>query len=121
MLYSLLADVVVVLHLLFVAFVLFGGLLVQRWPLASWVHLPTVLWAALIELFGWVCPLTPLENWLRGRAGGRGYEGGFVEHYIIPVLYPGELTREIQVVLAAVVIVVNVVVYALVLRRRPMV
>ena len=118
--YRLLADLVVVVHLGFVVFVVVGGFLVVRWGWVAWLHLPSALWGALIEFFGWVCPLTPLEGWLRSRAGEAGYEGGFVEHYLLPILYPGELTREIQIVLGAGVVVVNLVAYAWVLsRRRP--
>jgi hypothetical protein len=116
--YGLAADGVVVLHLAFVAFVVLGGLLVLRWPRVAWVHLPVALYGFLIEVVGWVCPLTPLENRLREAAGQAGYEGGFVEHYLLPVLYPAELTREVQWVLAGVVVVVNVVVYGIVWRRR---
>jgi hypothetical protein len=115
---SLLADLVVGLHLLFVAFVVLGGLLVLRWPRAAWIHLPAAVWGALIEFTGGVCPLTPLEQALRRRAGQVGYHGGFVEHYLLPVLYPAGLTRNVQVVLGALVIAANVTVYALALRRR---
>lgn len=106
------------MHLLFVVFVVGGGLLLLRWPALVWVHLPAAVWGVLIELFGWVCPLTPLENSLRRRAGAAGYEGGFVEHYLLPVLYPGALTREVQFALAAAVVGVNLAVYAWVLRAR---
>lgn len=119
--YGALADAVVVVHLLFVVFVVLGGLLVLRWPRLAWVHLPAAGWGFLIELFGWICPLTPLENELRRRGGDQGYEGGFIEHYLLPVLYPGELTRETQLVLALLVLVINVVAYSLLwrsLRRR---
>jgi Protein of Unknown function (DUF2784) len=111
------ADLVVVLHFLFVLFVVFGGLLVLRWPRIAFVHLPVALYGALIELVGWICPLTPLEKYLRERAGMAGYEGGFVEHYILPVLYPAGLTRGVQLVLAAVVVGVNLVIYGIILRR----
>lgn len=116
--YRLLADLVVVVHLAFVVFVVLGGLLVLRRGWVAWLHLPAALWGALIELFGWVCPLTPLEQWLRRRAGEAGYPGGFVEHYLLPILYPGELTREIQVMLGVAVLVLNLAVYGWVLRRR---
>lgn len=116
--YRVLADLVVVLHLGFVVFVVLGGLLVLRWGWVAWLHLPAALWGALIEFGGWVCPLTPLEQWLRRRAGESGYEGGFVEHYVLPVLYPGELTRELQIALGAGVVVVNLGIYAWVLWRR---
>lgn len=116
--YRLLAEFVVLVHLGFVVFVVLGGLLALRWPRAAWLHIPAAVWGALIELTGWICPLTPLENWLRGRAGGHGYSGGFIENYVLPVLYPRELTRTTQLVLAALVVAVNVAVYALAWRRR---
>jgi len=117
--YRLLADVVVALHLGFVLFVVLGGLLVIRWRRLAWLHLPTVVWAIVIELAGWICPLTPLENRLRRAAGAGGYEGGFVEHYVVPVLYPDVLTRPMQVGIAVFVLSVNVAVYLwIVVRRR---
>jgi hypothetical protein len=94
--YRLLADLVVVVHLGFVAFVVAGGLLVLRWPRLAWAHLPCAVWGALIEFAGWVCPLTPLENDLRRLGGEAGYEGGFVERYLTSVLYPHGLTRTHQ-------------------------
>ena len=90
------ADLVVVVHFLFVLFVVLGGLLVLRWPRVAYFHVPAAVWGAAIELGGWICPLTPLENSLRQQAGGTGYSGGFIEHYILPVLYPSALTRDIQ-------------------------
>lgn len=114
-----LADATLVLHLAFIAFIVLGGLLVARWPRAAWLHLPAAAWGVLIELGGWVCPLTPLENWLRRRAGQAGYSGSFVERYLLPVIYPDGLTRNVQLALAAIVLVANVAVYAWVLRRRP--
>lgn len=116
--YRLAADLVVLVHLAFVLFVVFGGLLVLRWPRVAWVHLPVAIYGALIELVGWVCPLTPLENDLRRAAGEAGYEGGFVEHYLLPILYPGNLTPTVQIVLGLLVIVINVAVYTLAHRRR---
>jgi Protein of Unknown function (DUF2784) len=113
----MLADLVVVLHFAFVLFVVFGGLLALRWPRLAYVHLPVALYGALIELVGWICPLTPLEKRLRESAGLQGYEGGFVEHYILPVLYPSGLTRNVQLVLGGLVIALNLGIYALVLRR----
>ena len=106
-----LADAVVGFHFLFVVFVVLGGLLLVRWPALVWVHLPTAIWGALIELRGWICPLTPLEKLLRAQAGQAGYEGGFIEHYLLPVLYPAELTRGVQLVLGAVVIGLNAAIY----------
>jgi cobalamin synthase len=116
--YRILADVVVGVHALFVVFVVLGGLLALRWSWVAAAHLPAAVWGALIEFRGWVCPLTPLENSLRASAGQAGYEGGFIEHYLLPVLYPTGLTREVQVVFGTLVIAVNLAVYAMVLWRR---
>lgn len=116
--FRLLADAVVVLHAAFVLFVVLGGFIALRWRWVAWLHIPAAVWGALVELNGWICPLTPLENWLRGRAGEAGYSGGFIEHYVLRVLYPSGLTRTVQWVLGGVVVVVNVAVYARVLRRR---
>jgi hypothetical protein len=118
-LYGLLANLVVLLHLTFVVFVAAGALLVLRWPRVAWVHLPCAAWGAFVEVAGWICPLTPLENRLRRIAGEAGFEGGFIEHYALPILYPDELTRTAQVTMGAVLIVVNVAIYAWVWRRRP--
>lgn len=105
------ADVVVLIHALFVVFVVFGGLLVLYRRGFLWLHLPAAIWGFLIELQGWVCPLTYLENRLRRAAGEAGYSGGFVEHYVIPVLYPQDLTRNLQLGLAILVVAVNLAVY----------
>ncbi len=115
--YGLLADVLVVLHVAFIVFALLGALLVARWPRVAWLHLPAMAWAVLVEINSWVCPLTPWEQALRAAAGQGGYRGGFVEHYVLPVLYPAVLTAHIQWVLALVVVVVNAVLYSRVLRR----
>jgi hypothetical protein len=115
---GLLADALVVVHLLFVAFVGLGGLLVLRWPRVAWAHLPAAAWGVGIEVTGAICPLTPLEQELRRRAGGPAYQGDFVSHYLLPVLYPSGLTRAAQLGLAVLVLVGNLVIYALVLRRR---
>jgi hypothetical protein len=114
---SLAADALVVVHLAFVAFVVLGGVLVLRWPRLAWVHVPAAIWGAWIEFAGWICPLTPLENRLREEAGQQGYATSFVEHYLLPVLYPAALTRELQWLLGGTVIAVNVVVYFVVWRR----
>ena len=113
-----LADLVLLVHLLFVVFVVAGGLLVLRWPRLAWVHVPVALYGALIEFVGFICPLTPLEIWLRRLGGEAGYEGGFVEHYVTAALYPSGLTREIQIGIGVGVLVLNAVVYATVVRRR---
>lgn len=118
MIYSVLADVTVVLHLLFVVFVVFGGLLVLLRPRMAWLHVPAAVWGAWIEFAGWICPLTPLENWFRERGGRPPYAAGFVEHYLVPVLYPAVLSRELQWTLGGLVLVVNGVLYAVLLRRR---
>ena len=116
--FSLLADAVLVAHGLFVLFVGAGALLVLRWGWVAWLHLPCAAWGAWIELSGGICPLTPLENDLRRRAGESGYEGGFIEHYITAALYPAGLTREIQIGIGVAVLVVNAAIYAWILRRR---
>ena len=115
--YGRLAELVVVLHFCFVLFVLFGGALALRWPKMVWLHLPAAAWGALISFAGWVCPLTPLEKWLRRQGGAAGYEGGFVEHYILPVLYPRGLTHEVQIALGVIVILLNVLIYRHVYRQ----
>jgi len=111
------ADLVLLLHLAFVLFAALGGLLALRWRRAPWVHLPAAAWGAFIEISGGICPLTPLENRFREAAGASGYQEGFIEHYLVSLLYP-ELTRETQFVLAALLVVLNVVVYTIVWRRR---
>jgi hypothetical protein len=111
------ADILVVVHLMFIVFVVFGGLLVLRWPRVAWAHVPCAAYGALIEFVGWVCPLTPLEQRLRIAAGGQGYQGGFIDHYIMPLVYPPGLTRDLQVWLGLGVLVINVGVYAWLLAR----
>jgi len=109
----LIADLLVLLHLLFVAFVMAGGFLLLRWPKLAWLHLPAALWGAYIEFSGGICPLTPLENRLRAQGGGSAYSGGFVEHYLLPILYPAELTTTMQQTLGWTVLIVNGTAYAL--------
>jgi len=116
MLYGVLADLVVIIHLAFVVFVLFGGLLVLRWRRVVWLHLPAVAWGAAVEFGGWICPLTPLEIWLRMQGGESGYSSDFIEHYILPLLYPADLTREVQIVLGAMVVAINLAIYGWVWR-----
>lgn len=113
----LIADLIVVVHLLFVAFVVAGGLLALRRPRLAWLHLPAVAWGAYAEFSATICPLTPLENHFRQRAGLGGYDGGFVERYLLPVLYPAGLTPQHQVWLGGIVVGVNALVYAAVLVR----
>ncbi len=109
--YSLLADLVLILHLMFVLYVLFGGLLALKWRQAAWLHLPAAAWGAFVEFSGWICPLTPLENWLRTQAGDAAYAGDFVFQYLFPILYPAALTHNAQVVLGTLVLVVNLAIY----------
>lgn len=111
MVWSLLASAVLALHLAFIAFALGGGLLATRWPRIVWIHVPALAWAALIEFFGGTCPLTPLEAWLLRRSGEAGYEGGFVEHYLIALIYPDQLARWHQVLFGAIVLLINCLVY----------
>ena len=118
MFYRVLADVVVVTHLVFIAFVVLGGLLALRWRFAPVLHLPAALWGVYIELSGGICPLTPLENNLRQMAGSEGYSGGFIDHYIVPIVYPAGLSDELQMVFAGLVILANILVYSFVLWRR---
>ena len=114
MFYNFLADLVVVLHSFFVLFVLLGGFLVLWKTRVAWYHLPAVLWGACLEFSGWICPLTPLENLLREQGGTVGYNVGFVEHYIVPVLYPASLTRQMQITLGMIVLSLNIGVYFIV-------
>lgn len=116
--YRLLADATVLLHMAFVAFVVLGGLLVFRWPKLAWIHLPAAAWGAWVECAGIVCPLTPLENWFRARGGQAAYTTDFIEHYLMPVLYPATLSRELQWALGGIVLLVNAGVYFVLLRRR---
>ncbi len=118
MLFRLLADAVVALHLAFVVFVALGALAVWRWPRLAWLHLPCVAWGVGIEWAGGICPLTPLENHLRRLAGGEGYAGGFLERYLIPILYPDELTRATQLALGALALLINVGIYAALIAKR---
>jgi len=117
MVYRILTDIVVMLHFAFVLFALFGGIGVLYRKFIVWIHLPAVVWAVLIEFAGWICPLTPLENLLRDRGGLGGYETGFIEQYLMPVLYPAGLTRNLQMVMGGAVLAVNLFVYALLWRR----
>lgn len=118
MVFRWLADLTVGLHLAFVVFVVLGGLVALRRPRAAWLHLPAALWGILVEYAGWICPLTPLEQWLRLLAGEAGYGGGFVEHYLLPVLYPAGLGRPSQWLLGTLVLAINVAVYGWLLYKR---
>ncbi len=116
MAYQAAATVIALLHLAFIVFVLLGGLLVLRWPRVAWVHLPAAAWGVLIEFFGWWCPLTKWENHFLRLAGRAGYDGGFVAHYIMPIIYPPGLTRGMEIAIGIIVLVVNAAVYARVFR-----
>lgn len=116
--YRLFADLVFLTHLAFIVFVMLGGFGALRWPRMIWLHIPAAVWGALIELFHWTCPLTPLEIELQQKAGAAGYSGGFIEHYLVPLIYPFGLNPAIQSVLGLGVVVTNVFVYAWVWRRR---
>jgi hypothetical protein len=118
MVYGALADLVLVFHLAFIIFVVAGGLLALRWVWMPIVHLPAALWGVLIEVSGGICPLTPLENALRRAAGSEGYSGSFIEHYLVPMVYPPGLSHSVQLVLGGFVVIANVLVYGVVWRRR---
>jgi hypothetical protein len=119
--YEFLAALVVLAHLAFILFAIVGGVLAVRWPRIAWIHLPAAGWAAFVELSGRLCPLTPLENALRTRAGLDDYSGDFVANYVFPMLYPTGLTRDAQTAIGAMVIVINVVAYGWVVRQRQVV
>lgn len=117
MIYRLLADLVLLVHLLFVAFVLLGGLLLLRWPRLWRVHLPALAWGLVVQWADWVCPLTPLENALRHLGGQAGYHGGMVEHLVSALLYPDGLTPPLRVMLGMILLIVNCAVYVAVILR----
>jgi hypothetical protein len=118
-LYGVLADIVVVMHFVFILCAVLGAFFVLKWGRFAWIHLPIVAWAILISFAGWVCPLTPLENWLRERGGAIAYQSGFIEHYILPVVYPPVtvLTRRVQIILGSLLLFLNLGIYGLLLRR----
>lgn len=111
MLYQTLANAIVVLHFAFILFVIGGAFLVLRWPVLKWVHLPAAIWGAMIEIGGWICPLTIIENAFLRRAGAAGYDDGFIAHYLLRVIYPNGLTRGMEFAIAVFVIAINVAVY----------
>lgn len=111
MIYQVLANLVLLAHAAFIAFVVFGGVLALRWPRMAFLHLPALAWGAAVIAMGWICPLTPLENTLRNMAGNEGYTDGFIEHYLLLAIYPPGLTRHVQGLLAASLIVGNLAVY----------
>lgn len=118
MIYRILADVVVGIHFAFVLFVIFGAVWVFRWIRCAWFHVPTVIWATWIEFTGGVCPLTPLENWLREKGDQVGYHHGFIEHYLVPLLYPTSLTQQLQWILGGLVFSLNLALYLWIIHRR---
>ena len=118
MLSSLVADAVLLLHMAFVIFVICGGLLVANRPWIAWLHIPMVLWSSIVNLLGWICPLTPLENLYRSAAGEEGYEGGFIEHYLAPIIYPEGLSYEMGVAIGAFVFIWNITIYSVIYFRR---
>ena len=115
---QLLADLTIVIHFAFVVFVLCGALLLLKWPRLVWLHLPCMAWGLLVEFTGWLCPLTPLENYFRKAAGLELYSGDFVMQYIMPILYPQELTRELQIIFGLIVLLLNALIYGYLLMRR---
>ena len=117
MIYRALADFVLLLHMAFVLFVALGGFLAFKWRRVAWFHIPAALWASLIEFVGWECPLTPLENWLRRKGGEAGYQTGFIERYLLPLIYPAPVSRTLHVVLGLLVLGVNLAIYWRLWRR----
>jgi Protein of Unknown function (DUF2784) len=117
MIYRALADFVLLLHMAFVVFAALGGVLAFKWRRVAWFHIPAALWAALIEFVGWECPLTPLENWLRRKGGEAGYQTGFIERYLLPLIYPAPFPRTLHVVLGLLVLGVNLAIYWRLWRR----
>ena len=117
MIYRALADFVLLLHMAFVLFAALGGFLAFKWRRVAWFHIPAALWASLIEIVGWECPLTPLENWLRRKGGEAGYQTGFIERYLLPLIYPAPVSRTLHVVLGLLVLGVNLAIYWWIWRR----
>jgi hypothetical protein len=116
--YQLLAELTLILHLSFIVFAIFGGLLCLHHLRWVWLHLPTVAWGIWIELSGRICPLTPLENHFRHLASEGGYQGDFIAHYLLPLIYPQGLTRGAQWVLGTLLLAINVCIYLYVIRRH---
>jgi hypothetical protein len=113
--YKLFADLTAIIHLAFIIFVVLGGLFAFKWKRMAWIHIPAAVWGAMIELYNWICPLTYMENHFRKEAGIDIMAQGFVDHYILPLIYPAELTKELQVKLGLFVIGINIVIYSLVI------
>jgi hypothetical protein len=118
MIFLILSRIIVLLHLAFILFVPLGGLLVLWRRGWAWVHVPVFVWGALISFGGWICPLTPLENWLQAKGGAGGYSGGFIEHYLLPVIYPADLTRGLQIALGTGALLINLIVYGIVIGKK---
>lgn len=118
MLYQIIADCILLLHFAFIVFVVAGGMLVFKWRWLIWFHIPAAIWGAVVEIMGWICPLTPIENSLRQVGGGAVYSASFIEHYLVPVIYPMDLSREMFIAMGIAVIVINVIVYTFLFRQR---
>ena len=118
MVYILAANAIVILHLGFICFVVLGGLLALKWRPIIFLHAPAAVWGALVEFQGWLCPLTPLEQHLRIAGNQAGYSGGFIEYYLLALLYPASLDRAMQIMLGSLVIVINLLVYGWLIWRR---
>ena len=116
--YHLLADLVILAHFAFVIFAVLGGILVLRWRKIVWIHLAAVVWSAAVEFFDWICPLTPIENWFREKAAEPIYHSDFIARYLLPVLYPDGLTRNVQIALGTLVLILNLAIYVWVFSRR---
>jgi len=117
MVFHWLANLVVVVHGLCVTFIVLGGFLTWRWRRVAWLHVPFAVWGVVLEYRGWVCPLTPIENYFRHRAGAAGYAGGFIDHYLLPLLYPAGLTPRLQLILGTIALLVNLAAYGGLVRR----
>ena len=116
--YNVFADAIVLAHFIFIAFVICGGLMVIRWPRLAFAHLPAAIWGAAVEFFAWTCPLTPLENHFRNLAGGASYSGDFIARYLLLIIYPENLTTTIQYIFGGMVIVINIIFYAIAIRKQ---
>ena len=117
MIYHVTANLLVMIHLAFIVFVIAGAFIVLKWPWVTLLHIPAVIWGAIVELKGWICVLTPWENNLRHLAGQEGYSGGFIEHYIVSLIYPAELTHDAQIVMGLIVITINLCIYSFIAYR----
>jgi len=118
MIYKILSDSIVVIHLAFILFVCLGAFLVFKWPGILWIHLPCAIWGAILEFFNLICPLTPLENYFRKLSGIPEYHSGFIDHYILPIIYPDSLTPEKQMIFGLFVVIINVLVYGLIILKK---